>query len=100
MNLRAKSFAVSASIGALLILASCILVSYPPLERIALIVLWPVTFCQSLTGPGPRLGQHGHEGSPVQLVAGVIGVGMAWAVYSSILFFAESFRRRHISGQR
>lgn len=98
MSTRAKLLAVSASISALIILASWILVSYPPLERIAWIVLWPVTLCQYLTGPGPRLGQHGHEGSPVQLVAAIVGVGMAWAVYTSTLFFAESFRR-HISRQ-
>jgi hypothetical protein len=100
MSPRAKLFAVSASIGALISLADGILVSYPPFERIAWIVLWPVAVCQNITGPGPRLGQHGHEGTPVQLVASIVGVGMAWAVYSSIFFFVVSFRRRHISGQR
>jgi hypothetical protein len=100
MSPRARLFAVSASIGALITLAGWILTSYPPVERIAWVVLWPVALCQKVTGPGPRLGQHSHEGPPVQLVAALVGVGMAWAVYSSIFFFAENFRRRHTSGQR
>src|ERR1039457_4240242 len=100
MSQRTKLIAVSASVGALITLAGGILVSYPPVERIASIVLLPVALCQYITGPGPRLGQHGHEGTPVQLVAAIVGIGMAWAIYSSIFFFAESFRRRHISGQR
>jgi len=86
-------------LGALITLAGCILVSYPPVERIAWIALWPVALCESITGSGPRLG-HGHEGTPVQLVAAIVGIGMAWTVYSSMFFFAESFRRRHVSGQR
>ena len=100
MSPRTKLFVVSASIGALITLAGWILVSYPPVERIAWIVLWPVALCQNIMGPGPRLGQHGHEGTSVQLVAAFVGVGVAWAVYSSILFFAESFRRRHNAGER
>jgi hypothetical protein len=63
-----------------------------------LIVLWPVMLCENITGLGPRLGQHGHEGTPVQLIAAIVGIGMTWAVYASIFFFAESFRR--ISGKR
>jgi hypothetical protein len=44
---------------------------------------------QNITGPGPWLGQHGHEGIPVQFVAAIVGVG------SSFDFTASHAERFH-----
>jgi hypothetical protein len=100
MGPRIKLFAASASIGAAITLAGLILVGFAPVDQIAWIVLWPVVLCLKITGQGPRLGPHGHEGTPVQLVAAIIGVVVAWGVYSSIVFLAGSIRRHHLLGNR
>jgi len=66
---------------------------------VAKIVLWPVTVCVDLTGPGPSIGppeKHWHEGTPVQFLAVMVGVGLSWLFYSSLGFVvARLWRRQH-----
>jgi hypothetical protein len=60
-----------------------------PLEAVANVVLWPVAACVYLSGPGPNIGtpeKHLHEWTPVQDFAVVIGIGLSWVFYSSVVF--------------
>jgi hypothetical protein len=60
-------------------------------------VLWPIAVCLYLLGPGPNLGpaeKHLHEWTPVQDFAVVAGVGISWALYSSIVFMLIWFRHK------
>jgi hypothetical protein len=61
-----------------------------PAAVIAKIVLWPVVVLLDVSGPGPSIGpppeKHWHEGTPVQFLAAVVGVGFSWGFYSSIGF--------------
>jgi hypothetical protein len=60
-----------------------------PLGAVANVVLWPVTACLYLSGPGPNIGspeKHWHEWTPVQDFAVVIGIGLSWVFYSSVVF--------------
>jgi hypothetical protein len=98
MNSQAKSFLISITMGALITIASICCTDLPGhlhIDRIAQAVLWPLALFEKLTGPGPRLASGGHEGSPVQLVAAVAGLGMSWAFYSCMFFLAVRYRRRN-----
>ena len=70
-----------------------------PVASVATIVLWPVTVCVNLTGPGPSIGppeKHWQEGTPVQFLAVVIGMGLSWLFYSSLGYLLVwLWRRRH-----
>lgn len=60
-------------------------------------LLWPVAVCLHLSGPGPRIGppaMNWHEGTPVQLVAAMIGLGLTWAFYAGVIALAVWLRRR------
>jgi len=60
-----------------------------PLRVVANVVLWPVTACLYLSGPGPNIGspeKHWHEWTPVQDFAVVTGIGLSWVFYSSVVF--------------
>ena len=53
------------------------------------LVFWPVALCEHLVGPGPSIGllsRHLHEGTPVHILAAVIGVAFAWMFWSSMIF--------------
>jgi len=68
-----------------------------PVASVARIVLWPVTVCVNLTGPGPSIGppeKNRHEATPVQFLAVVIGSGLSWFFYSSLGFVLLWLRRR------
>ena len=72
-----------------------------PLDLIATVVLWPVAVCEALVGPGPTIGgpnQHFHEGTPLNIVAAVLGVGLSWVFYSSLVLMATGlWHRRQLS---
>lgn len=60
-----------------------------PLGAVANVVLWPVAACVYLSGPGPNIGTPEkplHEWTPVQDFAVVIGIGLSWVFYSSVVF--------------
>ena len=68
-----------------------------PLGAVANVVLWPVTVCLYLSGPGPNIGspeKHWHEWTPVQDFAVVTGIGLSWVFYSSVVFLVISFQHR------
>jgi hypothetical protein len=68
-----------------------------PVAVIAKVVFWPVVVCVNLSGPGPSIGppeKHLHEGTPVQFLAAVIGVGVSWGFYSSVGFLVFRLWRR------
>jgi hypothetical protein len=70
---------------------------YPP-NAIAKVLLWPVTFCLYLVGPGPRIGppdKNFHEWTPVHSLALVVGIGLSWVFYSGLAFVFLQFRSRH-----
>ena len=70
-----------------------------PIASLVKIVLWPVTVLVSFTGSGPSIGppeKHWHEGTPVQFLAVVTGIGLSWFFYSSLAFLVLWLRRaRH-----
>ena len=64
---------------------------------IAKIVFWPVAVCLYFSGPGPSMGppeRHLREGTPVQFIAVMIGLGLSWVFYSSLVFFIWRLWRR------
>ena len=105
MRLLWKWSLVSVGGGALVTVLLFVLANYlapdvpSPVASLARIVLWPVTVCVNLTGPGPSIGppeKHWHEGTPVQFLAVVIGMGLSWLFYSSLGFLlVRIWRRRH-----
>jgi hypothetical protein len=61
--------------------------------------LWPVAALVYLSGPGPNLGTPEkpiHEGTPVQLFAAAIGIGVTWIFYTSLMFLIFWLRHRRI----
>ena len=97
------SFGGGAVIAAILLLfPSALPDNLPaPLDLIATVVLWPVPVCEFLVGPGATIGsssQHLHEGTPVNIVVAVLGVGLSWVFYSSVVLFATCYwNRRQLS---
>lgn len=71
-----------------------------PLDAVVEIVLWPVPAFMQLVDfllPPPNIGppeKHWHEGTPVTLLAFVVGIGLTWVFYSSLGFLIVWFRRR------
>jgi len=68
-----------------------------PLGAAANVVLWPVAVCVHLSGPGPNIGtpqKPFHEWTPVQDFAVVIGIGLSWVFYSSIVFLLIWLRQK------
>ena len=66
-------------------------------ETVAKVVLWPIAVCLYLPGPGPNFGppeKHLHEWTPVQDFAVVVGIGISWALYSSIVFLLIWLRHK------
>jgi hypothetical protein len=60
-----------------------------PLGAVANVVMWPVAACLYLSGTDPNIGipeKHLHEWTPVQDFAVVIGIGLSWVFYSSVVF--------------
>lgn len=60
-----------------------------------LVICWPVIVCELLVGPGPSIGPPGaqmHEGTPVHILAAVIGVALSWMFWSSLVFFIKGIR--------
>jgi hypothetical protein len=68
---------------------------------VASVLLWPVTLCLRLAGPGPRVGlilQPQYEWTPAHEFAVALGLGLSWALYSAIAlvtlrYFRNSRRR-------
>ena len=68
-----------------------------PLGDVAHVVLWPVAVCVYLSGPGPNIGTPEkplHEWTPVQDFAVVIGIGLSWVFYSSVVFLIIWIRHK------
>jgi hypothetical protein len=69
---------------------------YPP-NAFAKVLLWPVTVCLYLAGPGPRIGapdKNFHEWTPVHSLALLVGIGLSWVFYSGLAFVFLKFRSR------
>ena len=57
------------------------------LDFLLAVVFWPVDICEHLVGPGPSIGPPGahlHEGTPVHMLAAVIGMAFSWMFWSSL----------------
>jgi hypothetical protein len=68
---------------------------HPVFDTIVQALFWPVALCVYLSGPGPDIGppgKHMHEGTPVQIFAALMGIGLSWTFYSSLIFFILWFR--------
>jgi hypothetical protein len=92
------------------VLITAVLLAFPgalpdtmpaPLDPSAAVVLWPVTVCELLVGPGPTIGppnHHLHEGTPLNMLAAVLGLGLSWMFYSSLVLVATgAWHRRQLS---
>jgi hypothetical protein len=54
------------------------------------ISLWPVAICLRLSGPGVNIGtpqKPFYEGTPLQLFASDVGVGLSWVFFMSVSCF-------------
>jgi len=61
------------------------------------VVFWPVFVCVSLSGPGVNIGtpeKPFYEGTPLQFIAGDVGMDLTWLFYSSLVFLVYWIRRR------
>ena len=68
-----------------------------PPEIITDILLWPVTACVYLAGPGPSIGppeKRMNGGTPVHVLAAMVGYGLSWIIYSVLIFFWLRSRSR------
>jgi hypothetical protein len=69
---------------------------YPFMGHVADAAVWPLTLLVRLF-PAPRLlPGGGREGTPIQLIAAVVGLGMTWVFYSFLFFLLGRFRGRNI----
>jgi membrane associated rhomboid family serine protease len=69
---------------------------FDPPEIITNVLLWPVAACVYLVGPGPNIGppeKHMHEGTPVHVLAAMVGYLLSWIFYSILVFFFVWSRR-------
>jgi len=70
---------------------------HPVADNVVQALFWPVALCVYLSGPGPDIGPPGkrmHEGTPVQIFAALIGIGLSWTFYSSLVFFVLCLRQK------
>ena len=67
-----------------------IVVGYGQLGAITKMLFWPVAAVLYLVGPGPNIGppeMHGHEGTPVHILAIALGIGLSLVFYVCLLFY-------------
>lgn len=73
---------------ALLVFPGALFIDTPPyLDVLLAVVFWPVIICEYLVGAGPSIGPPGahiHEGTPVHILAAVIGIAFSWMFWSSL----------------
>ena len=70
---------------------------HPVADRVVETVFWPIAVCVYLSGPGVPIGppeKHTYEGTPIQVVAVLIGISLSWVFYSSLAFLIFWLRRR------
>jgi len=73
------------------------LVLFPP-NGVAKVLLWPVTVCLYLVGPGPRIGppdKNLHEWTPTHSLALMVGIDLSWVFYTTLVFALMKIRSRH-----
>ncbi|SRR5713101_140366 len=73
------------------------LVLFPP-NGVARVLLWPVAVCLWLVGPGPRIGppdKNWHEFTPTHSLALIVGIGLSWIFYTTLVFAFMKIRSRH-----
>jgi hypothetical protein len=65
-------------------------------EAVGKVLFWPVAVCVHLSGPGASLGgsPERFEATPVQIVAAILGIGLTWVFYSSLVFLIVWLRSR------
>lgn len=66
-------------------------------------VFWPVAVCVYLSGSGVPIGppeKHMYEATPVQVIAAVLGIGLSWALYSSLGFLIFWLRHKWCADSR
>ena len=72
---------------------------YPIVDKVVDAVFWPMAVCVYLSGPGAPIGppeKHMYEGTPVQVLAALVGIGFSWVFYSSLVFLIIWIRKyRH-----
>jgi len=92
--------ASSAGLGCLgVLLLSLLGILIPTIHPFIRTVLWPYGLLMSLAGRGPNIGspeQPLYEGTPVHLLAAVVGLMLSWLFYS-VAIGALWWRRRSTS---
>jgi hypothetical protein len=103
MRLRTKwwivSFGGSVAVAVALLMFPVLLFNEAPpyVEFLLLVICWPVIVCELLVGPGPSIGPPGanmHEGTPLHILAAVVGIALSWMFWSSLVFFVKRIRAR------
>jgi hypothetical protein len=73
---------------------------HPIVDKVVEAVFWPIAACVYLSGPGAPIGppeKHMYEGTPVQVIAALTGIGCTWVFYSSVVFlmiWIRKYRRK------
>jgi hypothetical protein len=69
---------------------------HPIIDKVVQALFWPVAVCVSLSGPGVPIGppeKHMYEGTPVQVIAALVGISFSWVFYSSLVFLIIWIRK-------
>ena len=84
--------------AAFLVFPTVLSPSFPPsLDQIIRVIFWPVVLCEHVVGSGPSIGppeRHLHEGTPIQLLAAVVGINISWMFWSSLVFLVLRMRTK------
>jgi hypothetical protein len=91
--------AIAIALGIAITVALCI-VFLPtwdnyPLNIPAKVLLWPITAFMQLAGAGPRIGppeKNMHEGTPIHVLAFILGLGFSCIFYSALSFVILRWR--------
>lgn len=89
MRLRTKllTFSVGGGVlsGAVFAMFPDVLDALPPI--LTTVVFWPVTICEYFVPLGPNIGSPSyplHEGTPLNVLAAVVGVALSWIFWSGL----------------
>jgi hypothetical protein len=70
---------------------------HPMVDKGVEVVFWPIALCVARSDHGVPIGppeKHMYEGTPVQVIAAFVGIGLSWVFYSSLIFLLWVRRRR------
>jgi hypothetical protein len=72
---------------------------HPIVDKVVEAIFWPMAVCVYLSGPGVLIGspeKQMYEGTPIQVIAALVGISFSWVFYSSLVFLIIWIRKRRL----